>query len=645
MSELTPAKPPAKPVDDSLRLEHFVIGVTDYAIYMLSPSGHVNSWNAGAQRFKNYSATEIIGQHFSRFYTDSDRAAGRPARALRLAREEGKYEEEGWRVRKDGSRFWASVVIDAIRDTSGELIGFAKVTRDITEQKRARELLQASEQQFRLLVQGVTDYAIYMLSPEGLITNWNSGAARIKGYTEGEVIGSHFSRFYTEADRLAGLPGKALAIAATEGRVESEGWRVRKDGTTFWSHVVIDAIRNELGDLVGFAKITRDITERRNAALALERTREALFQSQKLEAIGKLTGGIAHDFNNLLGVIVTGVELLSREFKTPGGARILESMQRAATRGATLTQQLLSFARQQPLSQKDYNLNNVIENFEAILRRAAGEGIAFDLKLAPVLGLTRIDAPQFEAAVLNLVANSRDAMPDGGTISIRTENVQLTDNQVSGLGAGSYVKATVADTGCGMSPEVLSRAVEPFFTTKPLGKGTGLGLSQAYGLVQQSGGGVQLESMPGNGTTISLYFPRIAASEGEEGASVETNSGNDKALVVDDQPDVLEIAVELFKNMGYDVLSANSGMEALSILKRMPNIDVLFSDVVMPGMNGAELGREALNINPAITVLLATGYAEPELASQIAEANQFPLIKKPYRMAEIIKKLRQATRE
>jgi PAS domain S-box-containing protein len=644
MSEITSAKPPAKPASEALGLEHFILGVTDYAIYMLSPSGHVNSWNAGAQRFKHYNATEIIGKHFSCFYTDADQANGRPARALHLARTQGKYEEEGWRVRKDGTRFWASVVIDAIRNPSGDLIGFAKVTRDITDRKLALEQLHASEEQFRLLVQGVTDYAIYMLSPEGTITNWNAGAARIKGYSEAEAVGSHFSRFYTDEDRLAGLPARALRIAAAEGRVESEGWRVRKDGTTFWSHVVIDAIHNDMGELLGFAKVTRDITERRNAALDLERTREALFQSQKLEAIGKLTGGIAHDFNNLLGVIVSGVELLSREFKTPGASRILDSMQRAATRGATLTQQLLSFARQQPLSQKEYNLNNVIENFEAILRRAAGETIAFDLRLAPGLGLVMIDAPQFEAAMLNLIANSRDAMPNGGTISIRTDSVQLADNQVAGLPAGAYVKTTVADTGHGMSPEVLSRAVEPFFTTKPLGKGTGVGLSQAYGLVQQSGGGVHLESTPNQGTTISLYFPRIKAGD-EDGASVETNYGNDKALVVDDQPDVLEIAVELFRNMGYDVLSANSGAEALSILQRTPSIDILFSDVVMPGMNGAELGQEALKIQPGITVLLATGYAEPELADQIAEVDKFPLIKKPYRMAEIIKKLRQAVQK
>ena len=624
-------------------LDRFIAGITDYAIYALSPDGTVVTWNAGAQRFKQYLASEIIGGHFSSFYTPEDRANGKPQRALATARSEGKYEEEGWRVRKDGTRFWASVVIDAVRDEQGELIGFAKITRDLTERKRAQDELRASEEKFRLLVQGVTDYAIYMLSPEGVVTNWNAGAQRIKGFKAPEVVGSHFSRFYTPADREGGLPQRALATAEREGRFESEGWRVRKDGTEFWSHVVIDAIRDDSGQLVGFAKITRDITERRDAANTLERTREALFQSQKLEAIGKLTGGVAHDFNNLLNVIVSGAELLAREVTTPSAHKVLESIQRAAQRGATLTQQLLSFARQQPLVQDDYNLNKVIQKFEAILRRAVGPDIHFDLRLCEQANLVHIDAAQFEAAVLNLVSNARDAMPQGGTLTVSTSLVALDELQVTGLAGGRYLIMTVTDNGTGMPAEVMARAVEPFFTTKPVGKGTGLGLSQAYGLVQQSGGALQIDSTPGQGTCISMYFPIVSGADGAEGAPLDTNSGNDKALIVDDQPEVLDIAVELFKSIGYDVFSANSGLEALAILRRMPDIDVLMSDVVMPGMNGYELGMEAIRLNPALKILLVSGYAAPELATQIADISKFQLIGKPYRMAEILKKLRQAS--
>ncbi|MGZ3238775.1 MAG: PAS domain-containing protein, partial [Burkholderiaceae bacterium] len=257
--ESIPPTTPQPSNDETERIRLFVSGVTDYAIYMLSPDGIVSTWNAGAQRFKGYTAEEIIGKHFSRFYTEQDRANNLPARALQTALTDGKFEDEGWRVRKDGTCFWASVVIDPIFNDDGNLYGFAKITRDITGRKVAAEALSASEERFRLLVQGVTDYAIYMLSPTGEIVSWNSGARRIKGFEQDEVVGTHFSRFYTEEDRANGLPMKALATASSEGRFEGEGWRVRKDGSKFWTHVVIDSIRNDLGELIGFAKVTRDI--------------------------------------------------------------------------------------------------------------------------------------------------------------------------------------------------------------------------------------------------------------------------------------------------------------------------------------------------------------------------------------------------
>ena len=282
------------------RYRLLVNAVTDYAIYMLDMDGIVSSWNAGARRFKGYEEAEIVGQHFSRFYTPEDRATGLPERALATAREQGKFEGEGWRVRKDGGRFWASVIIDPIRNRSGDLVGYAKITRDLTERKAAESVLRSSEEQFKRLVQGVTDYSIYLLSTEGLVASWNAGAQRIKGYAPEEIIGQHFSTFYTDEDRKKGDPEHALATATREGKFEKEGLRVRKNGERFWANVVIDAIHDDDGNLIGFAKITRDVTERREAQAALDRAREALFQSQKMEAVGQLTGGIAHDFNNLL---------------------------------------------------------------------------------------------------------------------------------------------------------------------------------------------------------------------------------------------------------------------------------------------------------------------------------------------------------
>src|SRR5438067_1580891 len=312
------------------RAQLLIERVADYAIFMLNPDGTVASWNAGARRSKGYTEQEIVGQHFSRFYTAEDRAAGVPETALRTALESGRFEAEGWRVRKDGTWFWASVVIDPIYDDEGKLFGFAKITRDISDKKLAREALRRTEEQFRMLVDSVVDYAIYMLSPEGKVTTWNAGARKIKGYTADEIVGSHFSRFYTEEDRRNGMPDKILDEVRKHGRFEAEGWRVRKDGSRFRANVVIDAIRDSENKLVGFAKITRDVTERTQ----LEDAREALQHSQRLEAVGKLTGGVAHDFNNILQVIGGSLQLLGGAVpQTASVQRLLAMALSAVDRG------------------------------------------------------------------------------------------------------------------------------------------------------------------------------------------------------------------------------------------------------------------------------------------------------------------------
>ncbi|MCL1633523.1 PAS domain S-box protein [Luteimonas sp. SX5] len=371
------------------------------------------------------------------------------------------------------------------------------------------------EQQFRLLVQSVTDYAIYMLDPDGVISNWNPGGERIKGYTREEIVGQHFSRFYTEEDRLAGEPEYGLRMAREHGKYEKEGWRLRKDGSRFRASVVIDPIWQD-GRLIGYAKITRDITERYEAQKRLELAQRALAQSQKIEAVGKLTFGLAHDFNNLLTVIINSLELIKAH---PDDAervgRLVDGAVRAADRGALLTRQLLAFARGQNLAPEWHDVNGLLARSESLYRRACDTAIDVRFELGEGLPAVFVDAAQFEAAVLNLVVNSRDAMPDGGTIRIGTCLRYASPPDKADAVERRYVCVTVADNGTGMSAAVQERAIEPFYTTKEVGKGSGLGLSQVHGFAAQSGGFADIVSQLGTGTRVSICLPADGEGEGE----------------------------------------------------------------------------------------------------------------------------------
>jgi PAS domain S-box-containing protein len=511
---------------------------------------------------------------------------------------------------------------------------------DMSDVKKAQHAERETAEQFRILVQGVTDYAIYMLSPSGIVTSWNVGAERIKGYRDTEILGQHFSCFYTDEDRAAGAPAMILATAARDGRVEREGWRVRKDGSRFWAHVVVDAIRDSQGELVGFAKVTRDITERTQAAAALEKANAALFQSQKMEAIGQLTGGIAHDFNNLLAVLSNGLQVLAAQSRTHLDMKMLDGMRRAIDRGASLTQQLLSFARQQPLRPEVHDLNVLIRDFEPMLAKVRGSNQSakcrFTLCGEAVFAL--VDAGLFEAALLNLVANSVDAMPDGGTVTVATHTIETDAAVTATLAAGRYAQISVSDAGTGMSQKVIDRAFEPFFTTKIAGKGTGLGLSQVYGFITQSGGDVVISSVEGEGTTIDLYLP-IAQPD----ASTRTPSllKVERVLLVEDEPDVLGLATELFRSIGYEVVVASSASEAAAILKERTDIDVVFTDISMPnGMSGMELASHVRTQYPAVKVVLTSGYPLASLRDKHAAIHEFPFVYKPYRLADLARALR-----
>lgn len=615
------------------RYEMLVQSVTDYAIYMLDPTGIVMSWNAGAQRFKGYLECEIIGEHFSRFYTEEDRATGLPARALSIAEKEGRFEAEGWRVCKDGTRFWASVVIDPVREQDGTLVGFAKVTRDLTERRAAEEELRRSEERFRLLVQSITDYAIYMLDPDGMVTSWNPGAQRFKGYRAEEIVGEHFSRFYTEEDRATGLPQRALATAERDGKFEAEGWRVRQDGSRFWAHVVIDPVRSADGELVGFAKITRDLTERREAQQRLEQAQHAFFQSQKMDAIGKLTGGVAHDFNNLLAAVIGSLDLARRRLDEGGDVtRYIDNAMKAAERGATLTQRMLSFARKQELAMEAVDLTVLVRGMADLLQRTIGAGVTIETSFPLVLPLVHADPQQLELALLNLAVNARDAMPDGGHIVIgaRIERVLGDD----GGPGGDYVALTVTDQGEGMDADTLARAMEPFFTTKGVGRGTGLGLSMVHGFAEQCGGRLVLRSEAGKGTSAEIHLP---VTETAPALIVDDRAACDihkmaplRILAVDDDNLVLTNTVGMLEDLGHDVVQATSGRDALRCLGEQA-VDLVLTDFAMPRMTGVQLAEAVTAGWPGLPVLLVTGYAEAP-----AEAvDHLPRLAKPFREAQL----------
>lgn len=621
------------------RYRLLVDAVIDYAIYMLDADGRIASWNAGAKRFKGYDESEILGQHFSRFYTDEDRATGLPQHALNTAATEGRFEGEGWRVRKDGTRFWCHVVIDPIWSPSGKLVGFAKVTRDLTERKLAEESLKQSEQQFRLLVQSVTDYAIYMLDPNGLITNWNVGAERIKGYRPDEIIGQHYSLFFTEEDRLDGAPQRGLDTALREGRFASQGWRVRKDGSRFLASVVVDPIRSDTGRLIGFAKVTRDITESVEAQRDLENARDALFQSQKIEALGRLTGGIAHDFNNLLMAVVGALELVrKRAPEDPRTSPLLDNAIQGAQRGITLSQRMLAFARRQDLHPELVDVPAMVRGMADLLRQSLGPRISVDTQFPITLKPVLADATQLELALLNLAVNARDAMPDGGSVTISACEHRL-DSQDGALEPGVYVCLALADEGEGMDQATLDQAMEPFFTTKDVGKGTGLGLSMVHGLAAQSGGRLVLKSEQGRGTTAELWLPvavdACPPAEDEQSTIVEPHRPVTlKVLAVDDDPLVLVTTAAMLEELGCQVLEAESGEQALNILAQ-ERVQLVLTDQAMPHMTGSQLADFIRHRYPALPVILTTGYAD----KLTGRAGQLPRLSKPFGLDALAEKI------
>jgi PAS domain S-box-containing protein len=538
-------------------------------------------------------------------------------------------------LRPDGGVRYLQSRGEVVRDESGRPIRMLGVCLDVTERVKAENALRESEHSLHLLLSGVRDYAIYMLDPTGLVQNWSEGAQRLKRYSAEDVVGRHFSMFLPEEARVAGVAEQALATATRDGQFEAQTWLLRKDGSRFYASVVMDAIYGEDGALIGFAKFVRDITEQHEAQVALEETREQLAQAQKMEALGQLTGGIAHDFNNLLMIVSGYSQILQRRLTDAKDAQAIEAIRAATSRGERLTRQLLTFSRRQRLTPVVVDLHTRIDAVREMLAPSLHGNIRFVASIEDGLWPVEVDLGEFELALLNIAVNARDAMSDGGTLTLEARNLVLGRGSAAGSLEGDFVALKVVDTGCGIPPETLTRVFEPFFTTKPVGKGTGLGLSQVHGFANQSGGAVTVTSEEGKGTAVTIYLPRSRGAlpaEADGSAAPVPGKAQGTLLVVEDSREVAAVTAAMVEQLGYRVVRAENAEEALRHLQQGVPIDLMFSDIVMPGtMNGIALASACRERFPDLPVLLTTGFTD---AAQGAD-ERFDILRKPFELSAL----------
>jgi PAS domain S-box-containing protein len=623
---------------DPFRL--LIEAVKDYGIFMLDPAGNVTSWNPGAEKSKGYSAAEILGKHLSSFYSAEDIAVGKPAHALEVALEEGRFEEEALILRKGGEPFWAVVTITSIHDSFGQHVGFANVTRDITERKAAEEALRKSERLTRNLLEHLP-HRILVKDRDSVMTFCNARYAADLGLTPAEIIGRTAFDFHP-ADLAAAYQADDREVMA-RGVVKDIEEPYRSPSQAGWVHTVKVPYRDEQGDIVGVLVVFEDITERK----LLE---ENLRQAQRMEAIGLLAGGVAHDFNNLLGVISGYAEIAHK--RLPGDDPLLEEVGqilKASERATGLTRQLLAFGRRQVLQPRTLDLNAIVSDLEKMLSRPLGEGIELTTTLAPGLGRVEADPGQIEQVLMNLVLNARDAMPEGGRIAIETRNVELAAGPVSGppfpsgSPTGGFAMIAVSDTGEGMDAATQARVFEPYFTTKEPGKGTGLGLSTVHGIISQSGGVIRVQSEVGKGTTFQVFLPRLDETKAQpcEKAPAALKPGRETVLLVDDEPAFRELLQRVLESNGYGVLAAADGDAALALAAAHGGaIELLLTDMILPGMSGSAIAERLSKDRPDVKVLYISGYSQEALASKGMLGSGRAFLSKPFRLDAFLHRVR-----
>ncbi len=622
--------------DELFRL--LVDSVRDYAIFMLDPAGRIATWNAGAARIKGYTADEVVGRHFSLFYTDLDVRAGKAATEIEIATRTGRFEEEGWRVRKDGTQFWASVVLTALRDASGTLVGFAKVTRDLTERKLAEDLRRAAEERFRLLVESVKDYAIFILDTDGRVATWNAGAERIKGYRAEEIIGSHFSRFYPSAEIEAGKCEYELEVAGRDGRFEDEGWRLRKDGSQFWANVVISAIRDHSGTLVGFSKVTRDLTERRRS----EQEHAGRLAAEEANRVkDEFLAMLGHELRNPLAPIVSALQLL----KLRGDERSVREHQvieRQVNHMIRLVDDLLDVSRitrgKIVLKRTRFDLRDAVAKAaEIAIPMFERKDQNFEVDAPARALLVDADESRLVQVFSNLFNNAAKFTGTGGRIvvSLRQERLQLV--------------VEVRDNGTGIDAQTLPRVFDLFVQGyQDLDRtegGLGVGLTLVRALVELHGGTVHVASAGrGKGTTFTVRLPATGpasteATERHRATVLSPSSGARKILLVDDNEDARVLLEDMLVILGNDVRAARDGTGALHILEEF-HPDVAILDIGLPGMDGYELARRIrADRGTSIRLIAVTGYAQQVDQDRSRGAGFDAHLAKPVELSRLIEQL------
>ncbi len=609
------------------RFKLLVEAVQDYGIFMLDPTGIVLSWNLGAARLKGYEADEVIGKHFSMFYPLAARESRWPDEELRRAAANGKYEEEGWRLRKDGSRFWANVVITALRDQSGAITGYGKVTRDLTERRDHMEALRQSEEQLRLLIEGVRDYAIYMLNPQGIIKSWNSGAKVIKGYEAHEVIDKHYGMFFRNEDIAAGLPAKELHDALKQGRTEEEGWRVRKDGSTFWANIVMTPIHAD-GVLLGYAKVTRDMTER-------TRLRDLEHSSRRMN---EFLAMLAHELRNPLAPIRNAVSILQLEPAPSTTVRTSRDMiDRQLSHMTRLVDDLLDAGR---LTSGKVRIKPELILFNDVVARAIeairpdmdvrSHSLALDMPAEDVW--VNADPTRLAQVLQNLLGNATKFTPTGGAIKL---HARVTNDRLH---------VEVSDNGAGIAPAAMENIFELFSQGDGIAasrqSGLGIGLSLARALVEMHGGSISASSPGvGEGSVFSFDLPgaslRISTPRGAGGDDADSESV--RVLVVDDNRDAADSLSEILRLLGFRVHTAYAGEAAiLAVRQVMP--DAVFLDIGMPDMDGPAVLRAIRQLpgGAAVFVCAVTGFGTEDEKAGRADFYGFDgRLQKPVMLEEL----------